>query len=146
MCLRLGGRINAELVLQRSCAGVIDAQSAGAVVSGGVQAHQCAAGGLVQWIDLFQPLGVADGRANFALRFQQGDQPLERGNRHLLQTCAFRQNPIIVATGQQVAAIQARCLLQVSPGGSLGQRRFEGGDIEGIGRIRSPLHRLRIGL
>jgi hypothetical protein len=130
---------------------MIGAQGGSAVAADGIEAHQVAIGRLVQWVVSEQALGGADGCRVIALPFQQHDELLQRPEKCLAQAFALRQNPLVIATGQQIAAVERYSLLARCPSSNrtpdlfcLGKHTFEIGHVEcpgyvGMGR---PLERL----
>ncbi len=130
---------------------MVDAQRPGPVAAQGPKAHQPPVARLVQWVVSQQALGVAQRLIVLAFLFQQLDQLLHGPDVGLVQPLPLGQDPIVVTTGQQLAAHTARCPLQ---GGS-SSRFFPGpfcsahcllksGHIQGVGRLLAPLQRLSL--
>jgi hypothetical protein len=99
-------RLHTELALQRRGAGVVDAQGSRPVAAGVVQPHQRPVGLLVQRVVAQQPLRVADRAAGVAARLQQRGDALQRVEVAGPQPLALAQQPLVVASLEEVAAIQ----------------------------------------
>lgn len=109
-----GGRgwLDVQFHPQRLHATLKDAQRAGPVAVSRVQAHECAIGRLAEWVQSQQTFAIADGGpiVPFALQqFNQTGQPVQRQQ---AQPLPFRQNPVVVTTGQQIASVQSCRLFQ----------------------------------
>ena len=84
---------------------MVDAQSCGSVAMQGIEAHKLPIGCLVQWVLAEEPLRYCDRGVIVTLLFQQSDQTFRGLEKHLVQAISFRQNPLIIATRQQIAAV-----------------------------------------
>jgi hypothetical protein len=119
---------------------MIRAQRARSVAARQLQPHQVAIGCLVQGIVPQQTLSVGDGLIETALPLSLLDQPFERALAGLPQALALACDPVVIAGGQQFAAIQGdsvneaisrQCLLKVD-------------HVDRAGRVAAPLHRLSV--
>ena len=62
-------------------------------------------------------LGGTNGGRIVALFFQQTDKLFQGGQKCLAQAVALRQNPFVVATGQEIAVVQIYRIRQGLPHG-----------------------------
>jgi len=69
----------------------------------------------VQWIMAQELLGFFDGLPEFLVPFQDVYQFLQDPDVSLAQPLPFRDDPIIVAAGQQVAIVGIGCILKSLP-------------------------------
>ena len=99
---------HSDVALQGRSTAVIDVQSGRSLATLGVAAHQRVPRALVQRIDLQQLLGVVDGRAKRAVFFELLDQARKHLCKPAPEPLALRPNPLIVAVGKYVAAIERR--------------------------------------
>src|SRR3989442_7968233 len=152
-------RLSRKFALQNRDAGVVDAQSSDPVATQGIEAHQVAVSWLVQRIIAQESLSSLDRGIIITLLLQERNQTFCSLEKQLAQAISFRQNPLIVAAGQQVTTIQLYHLLERLPqrGRVLGllhllcpgQRLFKIQDIKGPGGIRmfwQPLQVVSIGV
>ena len=111
-CVRARARLDPQLVLEGGDTRVVDAQRGRAVTGQRMQAHERLAGCFVGRVELHQALAVTDGFAVGALRFELVDQTAQRIEGELAQPFTLRANPVGVAAGQQIAAVEGRRLFQ----------------------------------
>jgi hypothetical protein len=94
---------------------VVDAQRCDSVATQGIQAHELPVARLVQGVLAEELLGCRDRGVIVTLLFQERDQAFSSLEKQLAPVITFRQNPLLVATGQQVTAIQVHHLLECLP-------------------------------
>ena len=94
---------------------MVDAQRRGSVTTQGRQAHELPVGCLVQCVLAEELLRCRDGGVIVPLRFQKHYQAFRSPEKRLAQAVSFRQDPLLVATGQEVPAVQVQHLLQGLP-------------------------------
>ncbi|TMC65706.1 MAG: hypothetical protein E6J21_02135 [Chloroflexota bacterium] len=94
---------------------MVDAQGCGSVATQAVQAHELSVGRLVQGVLTKELVRCSDRGVIVTLLFQERDQTFRRLEKRLAPAISFRQNPLIVAIGQQFTAIQVHHLLQWPP-------------------------------
>jgi hypothetical protein len=123
---------------------MINAQGRSAIMIQCVQLDETPMDLLMQRIDLQQALGLLDCRWIITFVRRKTQPPLQRLDQALLEALTLRQDPVIVAAGQQVAAVQLDCLLQISGRVRPASRLLELDNIEGEGASGSPLKCLRI--
>jgi hypothetical protein len=128
---------------------VVDAQGAGSVATGVVQPHQQSVGRLVERVVPEEPLGVGDGLARVAARLEQVDETSQRLNVASAQSLPLCAEPLLIRSGEEVAAVELDRFPQIGEGVARGcrlhprHRLLEGGDIEPERSARPPLQRPR---
>ena len=90
---------------------VIDTQRASRVATARVETHQVTVGRLVQGIVAQQAPSGADSSIVVALLFLQFDETFQCLEECLLEAITFREDPLVVAAGQQVTVIECHGFL-----------------------------------
>jgi hypothetical protein len=93
---------------------VVDAQRACAVIVQRQQTHQAAIRLLVDWVVLEQALRVVNGLGVVAPHLQKADQLREHIPMLLTQPLALWDDPVVIAAGEQICAVQLSSSLQGS--------------------------------
>ena len=107
-----GMGVNVQFPAQQRGAAVIGVQGRGAVVVREVQVHQAAVVGFHHRVGGQQALGAAQRRVELAPGFVFSSQALQALQEHLAQPFARPHDPLIVAGGQQIAAVEVHGGLQ----------------------------------
>lgn len=125
---------------------MVDTQGAGAVAIQGVEADEAAIGGFVQGVTAEQALTILDGGGVIAGVLEEVDQALQGGNVCLAEGFPVGDDPIIVATGEEVARVELDEACQGAAGGGgiareayHGEGGFEFGHVEGERGGGTPL-------
>ena len=102
----LGARLNPELAVEDRCAGVEAAHHAGPVAAARVQSHQDPVGLLAQRVVAEQALRVQDRQAVIVGLFRLIDNAVQDLETQFTHALPFGEDPIVVHTLEQVAAVQ----------------------------------------
>jgi hypothetical protein len=126
--LHLWGGVYSQFAAQSGGALIVDAQGGGAVAVAQVQRHELAIGGFAQESAVMSWAGQVNGRLAVFGGFGGGQAAFQGLQVKLTQAGSLWGDPVVVAGGEQVAAIVGDGLLPVGKG--------DGG---GNGRLLSPL-------
>jgi hypothetical protein len=113
--------------------------------------HETAGSGLVERVKAQDRLSMGDGGVVLAAVLQEPDEALEGAEVSLAKALTVGQDPVVVATGEQIASVEACGLLKGLAGGGLicrsiglGQGLLKGGHVDRGRGTRMPLHVLDI--